>query len=68
MVIEDSKNGFESAKIAGLECLKIKDLGNLIEKLSVIDNIPYQIFGSEKINIKIVKFSDKIFCISKKEN
>ena len=33
MVIEDSKNGFESAKMAGLECLKIKELVSLIKKL-----------------------------------
>ena len=67
MVIEDSKNGFESAKKAGLECLKIKDLGSLIKKLSKIDDIPYQIFDSKKINLKIRKFDDRISISQKKK-
>lgn len=67
IAIEDSKNGFESAKKAGLECLKIKDLGSLMKKLSKIDDIPYQIFGSKKINLKIVKFNDKISTPQKKK-
>ena len=67
MVIEDSKNGFESAKKAGLECLKIKELGSLIKKLSQIDDIPYKIFGSKKINLKIEKFNDKISISQKKK-
>ena len=67
MVIEDSKNGFESAKMAGLECLKIKELVSLIKKLSEIDDVPYQIFDSKKINIKIVKFNDKISTSQKKK-
>ena len=67
LVIEDSKNGYESAKNAGLECLMVKNLGSLKKKLSKINDHPYQIISSKNINLKIVPFSEKISVSQKKK-
>ena len=67
LVIEDSKNGYESAKNAGLECLMVRNLGSLKKKLSKINDHPYQIISSKNINLKIVPFSEKISVSQKKK-
>ena len=60
LAVEDSQNGYNSAKNAGIDCLKINNLSGLIKKLSESDYKTYEIIKSKKIQVQIKPFKKKI--------
>ena len=60
LVIEDSRNGYLSAKNANLECIKIKKFSDVIKQLSKTNNVPYEIISSKKIYLKLDRKNENI--------
>ncbi len=60
LVVEDSINGYMSAKNANLQCIKIKKISDVTKKLSKINNSPYDIISSKNISLKINEKKEQI--------
>jgi HAD superfamily hydrolase (TIGR01509 family) len=68
LTIEDSKNGYHSAKTAGLECMRIRRRNNVLKEFLKIESIPCEIISdSKKIILEITPFDKKISKIQKEK-
>ncbi len=67
LVIEDSQNGYSSAKNANLTCLKVQNLNNLIKKLSKINDKKYEVINAKEISVTYSPINRKISNSQKKK-